>query len=62
VLKAAGLEASRGLITRCTMKEITDPSGKNDKGFHRLGRFMSIVPIRGAMDDQSNAFGTTWRS
>src|SRR5438552_17499420 len=33
VLKPAGLEASRGLITALYMKEITDPQWKNDKGF-----------------------------
>ena len=33
VLKPAGLEASKGLITALYMKEVTDPQWKNDKGF-----------------------------
>src|SRR5436853_1403384 len=33
VLKPAGVEASKGLITALYMKEITDPQWKNDKGY-----------------------------
>ena len=47
VLKPAGLEASKGLITALYMKEVTDPQWKNDKGFTRT----SPTPT-----------GTTWRS
>ena len=40
VLKPAGLEASKGLITALYMKEITDPQWKNDKGFQDWVAFM----------------------
>jgi branched-chain amino acid transport system substrate-binding protein len=57
VLKPAGLEASRGLITALYMKEITDPQWKNDKGFQDWVAFMKKYYPEGALDDQSNAFG-----
>ena len=38
VLKPAGLEASRGLITALYLKEITDPQWKSDKGFQDWSR------------------------
>jgi len=57
VLKPAGLEASRGLITALYMKEITDPQWKNDKGFTDWVAFMKKYYPEGAMDDQANAFG-----
>src|SRR5262245_65640805 len=40
VLKPAGLEASRGLITALYMKEITDPQWKNEKGLPAWVRVM----------------------
>jgi ABC-type branched-subunit amino acid transport system substrate-binding protein len=57
VLKPAGLEASRGLITALYMKEITDPQWKNDKGFTDWVAFMKKYYPEGAMDDQANGFG-----
>ena len=57
VLKPAGLDASRGLITALYMKEITDPQWKNDKGFTDWVAFMKKYYPEGALDDQSNAFG-----
>src|SRR5262247_3336396 len=57
VLKPAGLEASKGLITALYMKEITDPQWKNDKGFQDWVAFMKKYYPEGALDDQSNAFG-----
>jgi len=57
VLKPAGLEASRGLITALYMKEITDPQWKNDKGYQDWVAFMKKYYPEGALDDQSNAFG-----
>ena len=57
VLKPAGLEASRGLITALYMKEITDPQWKNDKGFTEWVAFMKKYYPEGAMDDQANGFG-----
>jgi branched-chain amino acid transport system substrate-binding protein len=59
VLKPAGLEASRGLITALYMKEITDPQWKNDKGYQDWVAFMKKYYPEGALDDQSNAFGYT---
>ncbi len=57
VLKPAGLEASRGLITALYMKEITDPQWKNDKGFLEWVAFMKKYYPEGAIDQQENAFG-----
>src|SRR5712691_10595247 len=57
VLKPAGLEASRGLITALYMKEITDPQWKNDKGFLDWVAWMKKYYPEGALDDQSNAYG-----
>ena len=59
VLKPAGLEASRGLITALYMKEITDPQWKNDKGYQDWVAFMKKYYSEGALDDQGNAFGYT---
>jgi branched-chain amino acid transport system substrate-binding protein len=56
VLKPAGLEASRGLITALYMKEITDPQWKNDKGFQDWLAWMKKYYPEGALDDQSNAY------
>src|SRR5881296_3322884 len=57
VLKPAGLEASKGLITALYMKEITDPQWKNDKGYQDWAAWMKKYYPEGALDDQSNAFG-----
>ena len=57
VLKPAGLEASRDLITALYMKEVTDPQWKNDKGFTEWVAFMKKYYPDGALDDQFNAFG-----
>ena len=57
VLKPAGLEASRDLITALYMKEVTDPQWKNDKGFTEWVAFMKKYYPDGALDDQSNGFG-----
>ena len=59
VLKPAGVEASKGLITALYMKEITDPQWKNDKGYQDWVAFMKKYYPEGALDDQSNAFGYT---
>jgi branched-chain amino acid transport system substrate-binding protein len=57
VLKPAGLEASKGLITALYMKEVTDPQWRNDKGFTDWVAFMKKYYPEGALDDQSNAYG-----
>ena len=57
VLKPAGLDASKGLITALYMKEITDPQWKNDKGYKDWVEWMKKYYPEGALDDQSNAYG-----
>jgi len=57
VLKPAGLDASKGLITALYMKEITDPQWKNDKGFLEWVAWMKKYYPEGALDDQFNAYG-----
>jgi ABC-type branched-subunit amino acid transport system substrate-binding protein len=59
VLKPAGLEPSKGLITALYMKEITDPQWRNDKGYQDWVAWMKKYYPEGALDDQSNAFGYT---
>jgi branched-chain amino acid transport system substrate-binding protein len=56
VLKPAGLESSKGLITALYMKEITDPQWRNDKGFLDWVAWMKKYYPEGALDDQSNAY------
>ncbi|MGH7333876.1 MAG: ABC transporter substrate-binding protein, partial [Candidatus Rokuibacteriota bacterium] len=57
VLKPAGLEASKGLITALYMKEVTDPQWRNDKGMQEWVAFMKKYYPEGAIDDQFNAYG-----
>jgi ABC-type branched-subunit amino acid transport system substrate-binding protein len=57
VLKPAGLDASKDLITALYMKEVTDPQWRNDKGFTDWVTFMKKYYPDGALDDQSNGFG-----
>jgi len=57
VLKPAGLEASRGLITALYMKEITDPQWRSDKGFQDWQAWMKKYYPEGSLDDQANAYG-----
>jgi branched-chain amino acid transport system substrate-binding protein len=56
VLKPAGLDASKGLITALYMKEITDPQWKSDKGFQDWLAWMKKYYPEGALDDQANAY------
>ena len=56
VLKPAGLDASRGLITALYMKEVTDPQWKNDKGFLEWMAWMKKYYPEGALDDQANGY------
>jgi branched-chain amino acid transport system substrate-binding protein len=57
VLKPAGLEASKGLITALYMKEVTDPQWSKDKGFLDWVAFMKKYYPEGNLEDQSNAYG-----
>jgi branched-chain amino acid transport system substrate-binding protein len=56
VLKPAGLEASKGLITALYMKEVTDPKWRNDKGYLEWVTWMKKYYPEGALDDQSNGY------
>jgi branched-chain amino acid transport system substrate-binding protein len=56
VLKPAGIEASKGLITTLYMKEVTDPQWRNDKGFLDWVAFMKKYHPEGALDQQENAY------
>jgi branched-chain amino acid transport system substrate-binding protein len=56
VLKPAGLDASKDLITALYMKEVTDPQWRNDKGFTEWLAFMKKYYPDGALDDQANGF------
>jgi branched-chain amino acid transport system substrate-binding protein len=57
VLKPAGLEASKGLITALYMKEVTDPKWRNDKGYLDWLAWMKKYYPEGALDDQFNGYG-----
>src|SRR5687767_1295530 len=57
VLKPAGVDASRGLITALYMKEITDPQWQKDKGYQDWVAWMKKYYPEGALDDQFNAYG-----
>jgi len=57
VLKPAGLEASKGLITALYMKEITDPQWFSDPGDKDWVAWMKKYYYpEGALDDQANAY------
>jgi branched-chain amino acid transport system substrate-binding protein len=57
VLKPAGLEASKGLITALYQKEVSDPQWQNDKGFKDWLAWMKKYNPEGSLDDNSNAYG-----
>jgi branched-chain amino acid transport system substrate-binding protein len=57
VLKPAGLEASKGLVTALYMKEVTDPKWRNDKGYLEWVAWMKKYYPEGALDDQANGYG-----
>jgi branched-chain amino acid transport system substrate-binding protein len=56
VLKPAGLDASKGLLTALYMKEVTDPQWSKDKGFTDWVAFMKKYYPEGNLDDQSNGY------
>jgi branched-chain amino acid transport system substrate-binding protein len=56
VLKPAGLEASKGLITALYMKEVTDPKWRNDKGYLDWVAWMKKYYPEGKLDDQANGY------
>jgi branched-chain amino acid transport system substrate-binding protein len=57
VLKPAGLEASKGLITALYQKEVTDPQWKNDKGYQDWLAWMKKYYPEGSVEDTTNAYG-----
>jgi branched-chain amino acid transport system substrate-binding protein len=57
VLKPAGIEASKGLITALYAKVLTDPQWKNDKGYLDWVAFMKKYYPEGSLEDDSNFFG-----
>jgi branched-chain amino acid transport system substrate-binding protein len=57
VLKPAGLEASKGLITALYGKEVTDPQWKNDKGYKDWLEWMKKYYPDGSIEDNANAYG-----
>jgi branched-chain amino acid transport system substrate-binding protein len=57
VLKPAGIEASRDIITARYLKDPTDPAIKNDPGFKEWVAFMQKYYPDGALNDDFNVFG-----
>jgi branched-chain amino acid transport system substrate-binding protein len=57
VLKPAGLEASKGLITALYGKEVTDPQWKTDKGYKDWLAWMQKYYPDGNVEDNFNAYG-----
>jgi branched-chain amino acid transport system substrate-binding protein len=57
VLKPAGLEASKDLITTLYAKDPTDPKWKNDKGYKDWLAFMQKYYPDGNLADGSNVYG-----
>jgi branched-chain amino acid transport system substrate-binding protein len=59
VLKPAGLEASKGLITALYLKEVSDPQWKSDKGYKDWLAWMQKYYPDGSVEDNFNAYGYT---
>ena len=59
VLKPAGLEASKGLITVFYIKDPTDPQWKNDPGMKEWLAFMQKYYPDGNIQDPFNVYGYT---
>jgi branched-chain amino acid transport system substrate-binding protein len=59
VLKPAGLEASRDLITALYLKDPTDPQWKNDAGYTDWLAFMKKNYPEGNTEDVFNVYGYT---
>jgi branched-chain amino acid transport system substrate-binding protein len=57
VLKPAGLEASKDLISTQYLKDPTDPQWKNDKGYKDWLAFMQKYYPEGNLTDGSNVYG-----
>ncbi len=59
VLKPAGLDASKGLLTALYLKEVTDPQWKGDKGYQDWLAWMKKYYPEGNIEDNSNGYGYT---
>jgi branched-chain amino acid transport system substrate-binding protein len=59
VLKVAGLDASKGLITTLYLKDPTDPQWKNDPAMKEWLAFMSKYYPDGNKEDLFNIYGPT---
>jgi branched-chain amino acid transport system substrate-binding protein len=59
VLKPAGFEASKDLITAQYLKDPTDPQWKNDQGYKDWLAFMKKYYPEGNTEDAFNVFGYT---
>jgi len=57
VLKPAGLEASKGLITALYGKEVSDPRWKDDKGLKDWVAWMRKYYPDGNVEDNANSYG-----
>jgi branched-chain amino acid transport system substrate-binding protein len=57
VLKVAGIDASRGLVTALYMKDSTDPQWKNDPAMKEWFEFMKKYYPEGNPEDGSNVYG-----
>ena len=59
VLKPAGLEASKDIITARYLKDVTDPQWKNDAGYKDWLAFMQKYYPDGSTVDDFNVYGYT---
>jgi branched-chain amino acid transport system substrate-binding protein len=59
VLKPAGVEAAKDIITSRYLKDPTDPAMKNDQGYKDWVTFMKKYYAEGALNDDFNVFGYT---
>ncbi len=57
VLKVAGVEASKGLVSTFYLKDPTDPQWRNDPGYKDWLVFMKKYYPEGNTDDSSNVYG-----
>jgi branched-chain amino acid transport system substrate-binding protein len=59
VLKPAGVDAAKDIITSRYLKDPTDPAIKNDAGYKEWVAFMQKYYPDGALNDDFNVFGYT---
>jgi len=59
VLKPAGLDASKDIVTARYLKDVTDPQWKNDPGYKEWLAFMQKYYPDGSTVDDFNVYGYT---